>query len=262
VKDYREVPAVRANESRLGQVFLNLIVNAAQATPEGRAERNEIRIRIAPWDGGRVAVEVRDTGTGIDPAHLPRIFDAFFTTKPVGVGTGLGLAICHRIVTSLGGEIEVRSELGIGTTVRVLLPVAVHPELEEPVVARPSLTPVRRGRILIVDDDSAMCSAIRRTLSGHEVVAVTLAREALERVASGEQFDVVMSDLMMPHMTGMDLHAELSHIAPEVADRMVFMTGGAFTPGAREFLDRVPNPRLDKPFEPGTLRALVQTLMR
>src|SRR5688572_4589382 len=98
VKVYGEVPLVEGNEARLSQVFLNLLVNAAHAVPEGHIDQNEIRVETRLLGEDRVVVEVRDTGTGI-PAHaLPRIFDPFFTTKPIGVGTGLGLAICHRIV--------------------------------------------------------------------------------------------------------------------------------------------------------------------
>ncbi|MBI2393930.1 MAG: response regulator [Deltaproteobacteria bacterium] len=262
VKDYGNVPPVQANESRLGQVFLNLIVNAAQAIPEGRAEKNEIRIRTGMADGQRVLVEVHDTGTGIAPEHISRLFDAFFTTKPVGVGTGLGLSICHRIITSLGGEIAVQSEIGSGSTFRLLLPIAKQAE-PEPVVVPRAAQPSRRGRILVVDDEPMVSSAVRRMLaSDHEVVTVARAEEALERLVAGEHFDVIICDLMMPHMTGMDLHAELSRSLPETARRLVFMTGGAFTTNAREFLDKISNPRLEKPFDVASVRFVVHSLLR
>jgi signal transduction histidine kinase len=262
VKDYAEVPPVQATESRLGQVLLNLIVNAAQAIPEGRAENNEIRIRTGMGDAKRVLVEVRDTGTGIAPEHLPRIFDAFFTTKRVGMGTGFGLAICHRIVTSIGGEIAVESELGSGSTFRLLLPIATQVEPDAPPVTR-SAPPTRRGRILVVDDEPTIGRALERMLaSDHDVVVVSRATEALGRIVAGEGFDVILCDLMMPHMTGMDLHTEVGRVAPDVAGRIVFMTGGAFTSTAREFLDKVPNPCLEKPFDAGSLRFVVQSLLR
>src|SRR5258706_4242795 len=123
VKFYGPVRGVDANEPRLGQVFLNLIVNAAQALHEGRAEDNEIRVSTR-LDGERVVIEVSDTGAGIPPEIIGRIFDAFFTTKAVGVGTRLGLAICQRIVTDMGGELTVESAIAKGTTVRVSLPLA------------------------------------------------------------------------------------------------------------------------------------------
>ncbi|WP_193409844.1 ATP-binding protein [Myxococcus hansupus] len=123
VRDYREVPLVEGNEGRFGQVFLNLLINAAQAIPMGRSEHNEVRLSLRSA-GDRVIVEVRDTGMGMPPEVRARIFDPFFTTKPVGEGTGLGLSICHGIVTGFGGEISVESEEGRGSTFRVSLPVA------------------------------------------------------------------------------------------------------------------------------------------
>ncbi|PTL78827.1 ATP-binding protein [Vitiosangium sp. GDMCC 1.1324] len=123
VKDLEPVPRVRASEGRLGQVLLNLLINAAQALPVGQPERNEVCVRVRAV-AERVVIEVRDSGSGIAPEVRDRIFDPFFTTKPVGMGTGLGLSICHGIVTGMGGEISVESELGRGSTFRISLPVA------------------------------------------------------------------------------------------------------------------------------------------
>ncbi|MGK3996518.1 ATP-binding protein [Sorangium sp. So ce1024] len=123
VLDLAPVPPVHANEAQLGQVILNLLVNAAQALPDGDEAGNEIRVSTAAAPQGRVRIEVRDTGPGIAPELRRRIFDPFFTTKPIGEGTGLGLAICHGIVASFGGEIGVESEVGHGACFRVLLPV-------------------------------------------------------------------------------------------------------------------------------------------
>lgn len=260
VKDYSPTPPVLANESRLGQVFLNLLVNAAQAIPEGRAEASEIRIRTFV-EGDRVCVEIRDTGTGIAPEHLPRIFDPFFTTKPPGHGTGLGLSICRGIVEAHGGEIRVQSRLGKGSVVRVLLP-ATHVEVPEPRPA-PPVEPGRRGRILVVDDEPRIGSTLRRILGlEHDVVALASGPEVLERLAAGESFDLILCDLMMPEMTGMQLYAEVSRAYPDYASRIIFLTGGAFTPQAREFLDRVPNQRIEKPFDVQNLRALIRALVR
>ncbi|SET71402.1 sensor histidine kinase [Stigmatella erecta] len=116
------VPLVRGSEARLGQVFLNLLLNAAQAIPEGAPEQHAVEVRLGVEEQWVVA-EVRDTGVGIAPEHLKRIFDPFFTTKPVGVGTGLGLSICYSIVKGLGGEISVESTVGKGTCFRVVLPL-------------------------------------------------------------------------------------------------------------------------------------------
>jgi two-component system NtrC family sensor kinase len=123
VRDYTDVPPVEGSEGRLGQVFLNLLINAAQAIPPGKPEDNEIRVTLRAAQN-QVIAEVHDTGTGIPPEMRSRIFDPFFTTKPVGVGTGLGLFVCQGIVTRFGGEISVESEPGQGTTFRVAFPMA------------------------------------------------------------------------------------------------------------------------------------------
>ncbi|WP_338873101.1 two-component regulator propeller domain-containing protein [Myxococcus stipitatus] len=546
VRDYGDVTWVEGSEARLAQVFLNLLINAAQALPEGRAEENEVRLVTRAGPEGWVVAEVRDTGTGIAPESLGRIFDPFYTTKPVGVGTGLGLSLCHAYVTAMGGTISVESELGRGTVFRVALrraremgaamlaegrrrggagsrsssvrgtgervaqvesgqgtrpaverasssmgypasperpssptgypavpesssesrgesarssPLTGHPtapgtpqpawpteastsshsagaevthgarptahatgsdssrrlDLSEPeaahglpsssstvredtrssgrhaavsgprpVTGRPSspmgyptvseplsgtravtertssrhpvvsesttgtrfvteyppLTsyspvlesaqprveaePTRsstvvesvpslrddatapratsfvqaeqgppspgveaqamgdaasassrseppsarassaqrpRGRVLVVDDDALVSGAIRRTLAReNDVDVVVSARQALERLCEPvpRRYDVVLCDLMMPEMTGMDLYDALVRTAPAVAERVVFITGGAFTPTARTFLERVENPRVEKPFDPEALRGLVR----
>jgi PAS domain S-box-containing protein len=127
VKDYGQVPLVQGDESRLGQVAINLLVNAAQAIPEGHPDENEIRIVTRVDSAGRTLIEVRDTGCGIPPEIRSHVFEPFFTTKPVGTGTGLGLSICHGIVTALGGEITLESDLGKGSVFRVALPPALPP---------------------------------------------------------------------------------------------------------------------------------------
>jgi PAS domain S-box-containing protein len=256
VREYGRVPPVLASEARLGQVVLNLVVNAAQAITEGTAEQNEVRLRTRSEDG-QVLIEVADTGSGMSEEVRGKLFRSFFTTKPAGVGTGLGLAICHRLVSALSGTITVESTPGRGSTFRVTLPAArAAPAPPEPAVAIP--TPVRRGRILVIDDEQMVGMAVRRLLvRDHDVEVLTSSEEALARLSGGERFDVILCDLMMPTMTGMELYAELSRAAPDQAEQMIFLTGGAFTPQARSFLERVPNRHLEKPFEAAGLRALV-----
>lgn len=261
VKRYGRVPHVEANESRLGQVFLNLIVNAAHAIPPGQYDSHQITVTTAR-EGNRVVIKIADTGAGIPPEVRPRLFTPFFTTKPVGVGTGLGLAISHKIVHQFDGTITFDTELGKGTEFRVSFPIA-H-EATQPIRDRaPTHAPAaRRGRILIVDDEEALGHAIRRFLSNeHDVTAVTSGGHALELLRGGSRYDVILCDLMMPQITGMDLHAEIAGLDAEQANRMVFVTGGAFTPSAREFLDDVENLRLDKPFDLRELRKLVNELI-
>ena len=259
VREYQTVPPVEANEARLGQVFLNLIVNAAQAIPDGKVGTNEIRISIRPGGADRVITEITDSGIGIPADALPRIFDPFFTTKPVGVGTGLGLAICHRIITSLGGDISVHSHVASGTTFRITLPCAQTAGVKKEVAAMEN-PEARRGHILVIDDEPQLCTVIRRTLSSeHEVTAVTSAREALDLFNNGKRFDIVLCDLMMPQMTGMELHAELIREIPEQAGKMIFMTGGAFSEEAASFLTKISNPTVEKPFKTAALRLLVRS---
>jgi PAS domain S-box-containing protein len=258
VKNYGEVSVVDAAEARLGQVFLNLIVNAAQAIPEGQADTNEIRISTRQA-GDRVEVEIADTGSGIAPDVMKRLFSPFVTTKPPGIGTGLGLSICHRIVTGFGGEITAESQVGKGTAFRVLLLPAKSVVAEAP---RPSSVPVRkagrRGRILVVDDEPMIVKIVKRTLSAeHDVVALDRAPDALGRIEQGERYDVILCDLIMPVMTGMEFYESLGVVAPDQVSKVVFLTGGAFTLRAREFLDKVPNIRLEKPFELSALRSMV-----
>ena len=256
VRQYGRVPRVEAEEARLGQVFLNLILNAVQAIPEGAVQENEIRVATRVGQDGRVVAEVQDSGEGISDSDRQRLFEPFFTTKPVGVGTGLGLYICHHIVEALGGEIEIESVRGKGSLFRVMLPAASvqpQPTPSVPVVG----SPAQRGRILVVDDEPMIAATLTRVLSMHEVFAVRTAREALGRIAAGESFDVILCDLVMPEMGGMALHAELAERAPESARRMVFLTGDVGAPQARAFADCVPNAMIEKPFDAAALRALV-----
>jgi PAS domain S-box-containing protein len=258
VKDYRPLPPVSANESRLGQVCLNLLVNAAQAIEEGHAEENEIRVSTLVDCAGRVVVEIRDTGAGMPPDVLRRLFTPFFTTKSVGVGTGLGLSICHRIISALGGEIAVESTVGKGSVFRIVLPADESEAVDEPVSAIVSSTPRRRGRILVVDDEPMILNIVRRVLAPvHDIETVTSADEAIQKLGAGVRFDLILCDLMMPHVTGMDLYAEVLRLDADQARRMMFLTGGAFTPRARAFLDEVQNPRIEKPFDHKAMLALI-----
>ncbi|WNG43207.1 response regulator [Archangium minus] len=261
VRNYDEPILARAHEGRLGQVFLNLLVNAAHAIPEGDVERNEIQV-VTRNEDSSVIIEVRDTGVGIPEDLQERVFEPFFTTKPVGVGTGLGLSICHGIVTGFGGQMSVESRVGHGSTFRVVLNAAAAARPAEPAKASEKNVASRRGRILVVDDEPMIGVAIRRTLQReHEVVTLTSAREAHARLLAGEHFDVVLCDVMMPEMSGVELHQALASGAPAVAERMVFLTGGAFTPVARAFLNQVKNHRVDKPFSSDELRELVRRLV-
>jgi len=257
IKTYDDVPTVEANEARLGQVFLNLVVNAAHSIPAGRAETNEIRL-CTRWENERVVIEITDTGTGMPQEVLKHIFTPFFSTKPAGVGTGLGLPICRRIVEDLGGEIRVTSREGLGSTFTVLLPPSER-MTKVPRSSRPSNSvPPRRGRVLVVDDEPMVAMAVRRTLSdAHDVVTLNVTHEALALVRSGQRFDVILCDVMMPNMTGVDFYRELERVMPGEVEKIVFLTGGVFATQTREFLDQIPNVRIEKPFTPEELRSII-----
>ena len=277
-REYGQVPPVAGDTARLEQVFLNLLVNAAQSMPEGEAAKNSIKVSTSLDPSGRVAVEIADTGSGMSPEIQSRIFDPFFSTKPAGVGTGLGLSICHGIVASMGGEITVKSELGKGSVFRVLLPVAasastaegggppssVDPRSDGPKSSSPGgAPPPRRGRVLIVDDEPALAAALGRSLEDqYDIVTLSNGKAALERLRDGEEFDAILCDLIMPQVTGMDLHAALMRDRPAVAERIIFMTGGTFTARARDFLANVPNPTLEKPFELKVLSTLLRARLQ
>lgn len=262
VKQYGETPRVFANESRLGQVFLNLVINAAQAIPEGRPFDHTITVSTATDDAGGVRVTVTDTGTGMPPEIVNRLFTPFFTTKPAGEGTGLGLSICNRIVTSLGGTIAVRSVLGQGATFEVCLPAA-PPEVVSKVSMAPSPLPSRPGgRILVVDDDPLFGQAMVRALVRHDVTAVSSGQEALALLDAGARFDVILCDMNMPEMTGAQLFAMLEARFPAHARCTVFMSGGVLSGTTRDFLAGVPNKFIEKPVDRTTLLNAVHEHLR
>ncbi len=256
VTDFGETPWVDADEARLGQVFNSLLMNASEALPEKSRDVNEIRVVTTTDAQGRAVVEVRDTGAGIDDSVMPRIFDPFFTTKPIGGGAGLGLSICHTIVTGMGGEITVMSKPGHGTTFRVMLP-GVSPRRSETAAPVHSPRAASGATVLVVDDEPAVGTMLGRVLGHYDVTVVVAAKTALELLEAGKRFDVIFSDLMMPEMSGMEFYDQLEQRFPDAARRVIFVSGGAFTPRAHAFLDRVHNPRIDKPFDVPAVRSLV-----
>lgn len=262
LKTLGDVPPVRANEARLGQVFLNLIVNAAQALPAGRVAQNQIRVATRR-SGTNVVVEVGDTGAGIAPDNLERIFDAFYTTKTIGEGTGLGLAICRRIVSDIGGTLTVCSTLGVGSTFSVTIPMETALEakpdteqMSQAAVVTPQNT--LAGRLLLIDDEDIVARCVQRSLATvYDFVRVSSAADAITLLESGATFDVILCDIMMPNVTGIDLYKRLVQTAPDQARRMMFMTGGAFTADASNFLAGSDVVMLAKPFGASELRAAV-----
>ncbi|MEY2929295.1 MAG: hypothetical protein RL033_44 [Pseudomonadota bacterium] len=249
-RNIEPMAAVKGDEVRLGQVFLNILLNAAHAMQDGDPTANELAVSTTlemQADGVEQArITICDTGSGMTPEVLDRIFDPFFTTKPVGTGTGLGLSVCHGVIKELGGSIRVESEPGRGTTFDIRLPMAAPVDLSlRPAAVQSSGA---RGRVLLVDDEPRVLAVLERMLaSAHEVVAVGSAREALDQLSRGQPFDVVVCDLLMPDMSGVELYSVLEERLPQLARRMIFLSGGANTSVAGEFLRGVPNQALEKP---------------
>ena len=262
-----DVPPVRGDNVRLGQVLVNLLINASQAIPDGHADRHRVRIVAASPDPAWVTVRISDTGVGMSREVRDRIFDPFFTTKRVGDGTGLGLSVTLGIVSGLGGRIEVDSEVGRGTTFTLWLPAADaarRPPSEPPVAERAAAARAdrdeagaRKGRVLIVDDEPLVARTFARLLAGYDVEVVGSGREAIDRCRRAH-YDAIVCDLMMPEITGMEVHAALADGDPALGARMIFVTGGVFTDEARGFLELVPpGRRLTKPVVSSELRVAV-----
>ncbi|HKE17658.1 MAG TPA: ATP-binding protein [Kofleriaceae bacterium] len=258
VREYRHgLPPILGRPERLGQVFLNLLLNAAQAVQEGGAPDSAIYLRADLDAAGRVVVEIEDSGPGIPSQELSKIFDPLFTSKPVVFGTGFGLWVSHTIVSSLGGELTARSRVGEGSVFRVALPAApLRIESGEPIEPRrqervdDELMALELGRVLIIDDDRQVTASMAILFEGNEVQVVHSGREGLSRLLAGEEYDWIFCDLMMRDVSGMDLYEEVRRARPGLEQRFIFMTGGAFTARAREFVAEVKCPCLAKPFHP------------
>jgi len=242
--DLGDLPPTPGSWARLSQVALNLLINAAQAIAPGAPDGNEVVVRTRHI-GEHLHIVVRDSGCGIAPAALSRIFDPFYTTKPIGEGTGLGLAISYDIVRRLGGTISVDSELGRGATFTVALPyVAVA--AETPACVEPAAEAT--GSVLVIDDERLLGSAIARALGARmQVELVHSGGEAL-RALGRDRFDAVLCDLRMPDLSGAEVYRRTHARDRDQAERFVFITGAAGAAGEAEFLRQAGRPVLEKPF--------------
>ncbi|HVZ34744.1 MAG TPA: response regulator, partial [Polyangiaceae bacterium] len=244
-----DLPPVATSQARLTEVLEQLLLNAAYAVAQVPRAAHVVAVRARSTESGEVLIEVLDTGAGMAPEVQERIFEPFFTTKPLGTGTGLGLSICHGIVAAAGGHLEVESQAGVGTRCSIVLPAAPeaarrsHIEALLParavrssgpsMVARSARAKVRpaasratsRRCILVVDDEPMLLRSVRRLLPEYELVCLESAREALDLLDAGRSFDLIVSDLMMPEMTGIDFYEALCARHPDAARRVIFITG-------------------------------------
>jgi two-component system NtrC family sensor kinase len=258
----REMRPVLGDFHALQQVLVNLVRNAHQAMLE-KEGRGLLRV-VTRCDGDLCRMEVSDSGAGIRPEHLRKIFDPFFSTKKVGEGTGLGLSIAYGTVREHGGSIQVRSRPGRGSTFLVELPASA--EVRESPAARPEAPPVvvRRSaggrRILVVDDEANLADMIREALEaeGHHVDAACDGRTAAGLLRESS-YDLIISDLKMPNMGGRELYEEISRRDPSLARRIIFSTGDSVSPETQAFFREVGNLYLTKPFN---LAELYRTVHR
>jgi two-component system NtrC family sensor kinase len=254
-----DLPMPDIDPNQIQQVFVNLINNAAQAIAStGRP--GTVTVRARRWLDG-VAVDVADDGPGMSETLAAQVFEPFFTTKPEGEGTGLGLSISQGIVREHGGRIMLTTEEDRGSIFTVQLPLATRPAAQVPDAGQQ--TPTRRLRVLVVDDEPHILHYMRATLEawGHIPVVASDGTEALA-VAGQDDFDLVISDLRMPRLSGREFYEELSRRRPELAARVVFSTGDTVRGDTLAFLESLDRPYLHKPFSLAELRSLLGEIAR
>jgi PAS domain S-box-containing protein len=259
----KDLPATKADSGQMEQVFTNLITNSIQALAEHAGPRT-LALKTEEV-AGNIRMSVADSGPGIAPEIIGRVFDPFFTTKTHGKGTGLGLSICHSIVQNHKGRIWVESQRGKGAQFFVEIPVVSWEAEQEPALAAPQPQPVAHAakhRILIVDDEPGIVEILCAVLGGNGYMIETAANgnEALARL-SANRYDLMISDLSMPEMDGRQLYEAVRQRHPDLAGRIIFVTGDTVSPSSRAFLERTGNRWLSKPFSLGEVERLVGTCL-
>jgi CheY-like chemotaxis protein/anti-sigma regulatory factor (Ser/Thr protein kinase) len=253
------LPSVMADADQLAQVVMNLVTNADQAIA-GTGKAGTIRISSRKL-GEKVELRIEDDGPGVPAALRARIFDPFFTTKDVGEGTGLGLALCHRVMSALGGRIEVEDRAGGGAVFTMRLPVA-RATGSHTGTAHDDAGTMAPARVLMIEDEVEVASLIAEILrrAGFEVTHATSGEEGLRQIADGD-FAVILSDLAMPGIGGRGVYEVLQRDHPGLVSRLAFVTGDTMSPAARAFLDETGRPRLEKPIAPEDLRSMMRRML-
>jgi CheY-like chemotaxis protein len=259
VRELQRTFPVLGNEAKITQLFVNLLLNAAQSIPEGASSAHQVKVSAETLPDRRACVTISDTGHGMSPEVIDRAFDPFFTTRERGVGMGLGLSVCHGIVTAMGGEITIESESGRGSVVRVVLPAALRAAKPSTITPVPYVHDGARCRVVLIDDDAMVCRSLERLLSSfHDVEVFTSPREALERLLTGSAFDVALCDVMMPEMSGIELYQRLATANAVLASRVVFVTGEVFSAEVWRFLEEGQHRVIEKPVSQETLQQVIQ----
>jgi signal transduction histidine kinase/ActR/RegA family two-component response regulator len=253
-----DLPTILADPTSLQQVLLNLLNNAHHAVMDcGRPGWIRMSSRRDPERGG-VAIEIEDNGPGIPDEYLERVFDPFYTTKEKGKGTGLGLSVCRGIVQDLGGRVIATRGARGGALLRVTLPAGAAQVEMIPADPEVPAAAASGKRILIVDDDARIREMLDRALrlDDHRVLAVASGAKALDALDHGE-FDLILSDVMMPGMSGMELYESVSGRSAEMAARFIFLTGVALSEEHRAFVRSCGRPVIQKPFRLDELRRAI-----
>ena len=260
-----QLPKTMADFHQLQQVFINILVNAHQAMVSYEKE-GQIIIRTS-HRSGTIRVEIQDSGPGISESNLPKLFDPFFTTKEVGQGTGLGLSICYGIIEEHHGTISALNAAGHGAVFRIELPIVepAEPEVRESVKppALASQPAIQCGSILVVDDEMTIVDILYQLLKadGHRVDTAMSGSVALRKLTN-DHYDVIISDLKMPGMSGQELYKQVASQNSALARRIIFSTGDVVSTETREFLESCGNTYLQKPFEIEMIRQAVMAAMR
>ena len=255
-----QLPFIAADPDQLHQVIVNLLNNACQAVEE-QLDRRKILIVSTMLDS-QIRLTVADSGTGVSAQDKPRIFDPFFTTKTAGAGTGLGLPFSLGIVEAHGGTITLDDVPG-GASFSIILPigdqqVAKIAELESDQTDLSS-----RGKVLVIDDEEELAETIADMLRrmGLDVAVAFGGTPAIQQLSAGANFDMILSDVRMPDVDGLALHAWISRERPELLPRLAFITGDTLSGTASDFLAKCGRPFLEKPFMPSALRELVAIMI-
>ena len=250
-----ELPWVICDAGQLQQVFMNIITNAETEMRKAH-DRGKLIIKTERV-GDSIRISFTDDGPGITKENMSRIFDPFFTTREVGEGTGLGLSVSHGIITEHGGQIYAESELGKGTTFFVELPIITEQELPQAIeeAGEEGVKEALPARILVVDDEPSILTYIDKLLTaqGHQVETVNNPVYGLKKIKEN-RYRLILLDVKMPGMSGIELYNSIREIAPSLTGRVVFITGDMMSADTRKFLTESGVPYITKPFDTKKLK--------
>ncbi|MGB8953035.1 MAG: PAS domain S-box protein, partial [Candidatus Aminicenantales bacterium] len=255
------LPLTMADTGQLQQVFLNIVLNAEYSMTKAH-HRGNLLVKTKQINGN-IRASLTDNGAGISRENLDKIFNPFFTTKEVGKGTGLGLSICHGIITQHNGRIYAQSESGKGATFVIELPIVAEPaQADKAKKTQKEPQKPRGAKILVVDDEAAILTFLRRLLTewGHSVETINTADAALERLKT-ERYSLILLDIKLPGMSGIELYHHIEEIAPALTRRVMFITGDIMEGTTRDFLEKARVPHITKPLDIEVLKKMINSAL-